>query len=418
MRILVITMQFPHCPSTGGETRQFHLLKAAAREHEVTLVTLAPPPHEAAFNQLRGLVKKLITLSPLGKWRQRYDYARTWCGNYHGFRTMPAYMQRLAVYRVVPDYLATLSGSEFDLVQVEHSEIAHWVFGLFPRTPKMLILHNVNSLIYRRMFETIPEDSRDREQARSEWNRMRTYESRLAGKFTKFVATSREDREQFLQIVPDADLSVVPNGVDTEYFSAMQNRATEENALVFTGYMGWQPPEDAVAFFCRNIFPELLAAYPDLKFYIVGKNPSPVVSSFDNRSNIIVTGFVDDVRPYLEKAKVVVVPLRIGGGTRLKILEAMSMGKAVVSTSVGAEGLKLSPDHDICIADSPADFTLGVKKLMDSASLRASMGARARENVVRNYDWHAIGENMLHVYGEVERLHQAVKIPAGNPNMI
>jgi sugar transferase (PEP-CTERM/EpsH1 system associated) len=411
-------MQFPHCPATGGETRQFHLLKAAAREHELTLVTLASPPHESASKELQSLVKKLVVLPMRGKWLQRFDSARTWCWNFHGFRTMPTYVQRLAVFRAVSDYLAGLDGSQFDLVQIEHSEIAHWVFGLFQDTPKMLVLHNVNFLIYRRMFETAPEGSPEKMRARSEWEKMRIYETGLADKFTKFVAMSAEDREHFRKIAPQADVSVVPNGVDTAYFSAAKNGTTEENALVFTGYMGWQPPEDAVVFFCRNIFPELLATYPDLKFYIVGKNPSPVVSSFDNRSNIFVTGFVEDVRPYLEKAKVVVVPLRIGGGTRLKILEAMSMGKAVVSTSVGAEGLKVTPDHDICIADSPADFILAIKKFMDSASLRASMGARARENVVQNYDWHAIGESMLHVYGEVERLHQAAKIPAVNLNMI
>jgi len=309
------------------------------------------------------------------------------------FRKEPFEIRKWRAKREAPDFLPQIAEEDFDLIQVEHSELAHWVDGFFPNTPKLLVLHNVNYLICKRFFDIAPW-GKEKIWAMAQWLNMRKYETSLAGKFTRYIAMSDEDKKMFLAVAPFADIDVIPNGVDTEYFSPRDNPAPEENAIVYTGYMGWTPSVDAVVYFYNKVFTKLLDSYPELKFSIVGKDPSPEVQALARERNVIVTGFVVDVRPFVEKAKVVVVPLRVGGGTRLKILEAMSMGKAVVSTSIGAEGLKVNPGKDILFANTPEQFIDHSLSLLANDVMRTEIGVNARNNVLCSYDWKLIGAQL------------------------
>ena len=209
------------------------------------------------------------------------------------------------------------------------------------------------------------------------------------------LAVSQADGETFERLYPGAltgPAHVVKTGVDTTYFTpvdTVQRRAH----LVFTGSMDWLPNEDAMLYFARDILPRIRAAEPDVTLSIIGRAPTPAVRQLAALEGIEVTGAVDDVRPHVAAGSVYVVPLRIGGGTRLKIFEAMAMGKAVVSTTVGAEGLPVTDGTDIAIADEPNAFADAVVRLIRDTDVRQQLERAARQLVVDRYDWSAVAND-------------------------
>jgi glycosyltransferase involved in cell wall biosynthesis len=185
---------------------------------------------------------------------------------------------------------------------------------------------------------------------------------------------------------------VVQTGVDTAYFTPIPGRE-QPGRLVFTGSMDWLPNEDGMLYFVREILPQIRQVEPNVTLSIVGRAPTPAVARLAELPGIEVTGRVDDVRPHVAGGEVYVVPLRIGGGTRLKIFEAMSMAKVVVSTTVGAEGLPVTPGRDIVIADDPARFAEAVIGLLRNAGARERMAGEGRRLVVERYDWAAVASD-------------------------
>jgi glycosyltransferase involved in cell wall biosynthesis len=196
---------------------------------------------------------------------------------------------------------------------------------------------------------------------------------------------------------PGLPLAVVANGVDIDYFSSSRENP-EAETIVFTGSMAHPPNNEAALHFCRNIFPGILAVRPNVRFTIVGSSPSREVMALDNGGNIKVTGFVEDTRPYLDSAAVVVVPLLSGSGTRLKIMEAMAMSKAIISTSIGAEGIEYSAGEDILIADEDSDFAEQVVTLLANQNRRTLLGQSARKLVESKYSWPNLAKQLENVY--------------------
>ena len=195
------------------------------------------------------------------------------------------------------------------------------------------------------------------------------------------------------------DTLVVPNGVDTSYFRTISHRDETEGRIVFFGNMSYEPNIDGIRYFYRDIFPSVKRVMPAASLKIVGKAPAFSVQERHNGHDIVVTGTVNDVRPYLEESAVAVVPLRIGGGTRLKILEAMAMGKAVVSTSVGCEGLAVTHGENILISDDPREFAQACVDVLRNPTLRGRLGAAARRLVCERYDWEQIRARLADDYG-------------------
>jgi glycosyltransferase involved in cell wall biosynthesis len=203
------------------------------------------------------------------------------------------------------------------------------------------------------------------------------------------LTVSENDRAFFLQYVEPERISVIPTGVDTEYFEP-SGGPEQVDTTVFTGSMDWMPNEDGVAYFVDKILPLVRQEIPGASFWAVGRRPPKRVQALASGS-VVVTGAVDDIRPYLGKAAVCVVPLRSGSGTRIKIFEAMAMGKAVVSTTMGAEGLPVRHGENIILADDPADFARQVVQLLRDPLRRTELGGAARKLVERNYSWSAVG---------------------------
>ena len=204
--------------------------------------------------------------------------------------------------------------------------------------------------------------------------------------------------------VPTSQFLVVPNGVDCAHFDALGTRADPpQDTLLFTGSLAYYPNVDGLHFFMREVFPQICAAVPTVRFLIAGREPPPAITAYAAHPNVEVVADVPDMRDYYAKATVVVVPLRVGGGTRLKILEAMAMAKPVVSTAVGAEGIDVTPGIDIALADDPVEFAGAVVSLLGGQG-RSELAAAGRRLVEQSYDWESIGATLESVY---ERVLQA-----------
>jgi glycosyltransferase involved in cell wall biosynthesis len=222
-----------------------------------------------------------------------------------------------------------------------------------------------------------------------EWRKLRSREANACRRADLTIAVSEEDRKRLTGLAPGAATAAIPTGVDTQYFHP-NGRPTIPVRLVFSGSMDWQPNEDAVIYFGEAILPRIRARAPDVSFTVVGRNPSQRLRDVAARTGIAVTGTVDDVRPFLDEAAVYVVPLRAGSGTRLKIFEALAMAKPVVSTTVGAEGLSITPGRDIVLADDPEEFAGAVLALLDDPERRRALGEAGRTLVRERYSWEQV----------------------------
>jgi glycosyltransferase involved in cell wall biosynthesis len=260
--------------------------------------------------------------------------------------------------------------------------------------PAVLFQHNVESEIWRR--HATNGSGRARKLIYGmEFSKMLRYEQKMVRKFDHVIAVSEHDKRLMTAWVEAARITVVPTGVDTREFSPAPQPRQEEPLVVFVGAMDWEPNVDAVKYFCAEIWPLVLAKVPGARFRIVGRNPDRRVLSLAGPS-VEVTGRVSSVVEHLRQAAVVVVPLRIGGGTRLKIYEAMAVGKAVVSTTVGAEGLDVHHGKDIILVDSPVTFAESVIRLLIDPGARNRQGQAASE-LAANYGWPRIARKFAEV---------------------
>jgi glycosyltransferase involved in cell wall biosynthesis len=217
----------------------------------------------------------------------------------------------------------------------------------------------------------------------------------------RVLTVSETDRDAFAPFLDGQTITVIPTGVDVDYFKPL---SVEEvpNSLVFTGSMDWLPNEDAIFYFVEAILPLIKQQCPDVSLEVVGRSPSRKLQALARAEKAVhLTGWVEDIRRYLARGSVCIVPLRIGGGTRLKIFEAMAMGKATISTSIGAEGLPVHGGEDILLADTPNDFADNVISLFGDANQRRRLGTAARALVEENYSWPKIAESFSRALQEV-----------------
>ena len=213
------------------------------------------------------------------------------------------------------------------------------------------------------------------------------------------TVVSRRDQATLESSTPSATVQVIENGVDTAYFLRKTNSgASPPCSVVFVGAMDYNANEDAVIWFADHVWPSAMQRFPELRFTIVGRKPTPGVTALTDRPGIEVSGTVPDVRPYYENALAMVVPLRWGSGTRLKILEAMAAGVPVISTTLGAEGLEASHGQEILIADSPEEMLEAIAALRDSPELRTRLADLGRRLAISKYDWAIPGERLFSIY--------------------
>jgi glycosyltransferase involved in cell wall biosynthesis len=258
-------------------------------------------------------------------------------------------------------------------------------------TPVVFFAHNVEHMIWRRLHDVEPRRIR-RRLLEIEWRKMRRAEARACSAARLTVAVSEEDREVLSALAPASRIVSIPTGVDIGYFRPESGRE-QPHRLVFSGSMDWYPNEDAMLHFIEAILPRLRQVHPDLAVTIVGRNPRERLRAAAQAARVEVTGTVNDVRPFVAQGSVYVVPLRVGGGTRLKIFEALAMGKAVVSTTIGAEGLGLEAGRHLLIADADEEFARTVLTLLASPDRRRALGREGRRIVEQRYAWPMVAQS-------------------------
>jgi sugar transferase (PEP-CTERM/EpsH1 system associated) len=390
MRILWLSAGLLLPLDKGGKLRTWHLMRHLALRHEITFLGFADPDQPAA--DLDGMREVCATLHVVRRRAARKGtLAFAAEAAAHVLRRDP---YAVGAYRS-PEYQAKvralLDGNGFDLAV---SDFLPPIVNLPEAMPVPLVLftHNVESEIWRRHAETAT--GARRLLLATQWRRMLRFEREAVSRADLVLAVSDADRRTLHDLYGPLrqPVHVVPTGVDTAYFAPRQVDVQPRH-LVFTGSMDWLPNEDAMLYFAREVLPLIRQSEPDTTLSIVGRHPTPAVMRLAG-AGIEVTGAVDDVRPHVAHAAVYVVPLRIGGGTRLKIFEAMAMGKAIVSTTVGAEGLPVSGGLHLLLADEPDAFAHSVVRLLQNRTERARLGDAARHLVLEEYDWSAVSGHL------------------------
>ena len=387
----MVTPDLPFPLDQGGRIRMFSILRHLSRNHEVHLVTnvLGPVPDGAVEALSPYMATIEMVARPYTLWRSAWRLLRSFAARkpyilfkYHS----PALSRRVAAMTCVIQPDCILIESQYLIACAQHIPV-----------PVIIDFHDIASQLYAR-FAASPRLSLKKIHGYMQYGFINRLERNLPGQVSACTVISNEDK-LMLQTLSGADnIFVVPNGVDLDYFKSTDSHEGEKLDIVFTGSMDYYPNQDAVLFFCQEALPLLWAERPETTFTIVGRDPGPAVLALQEEPRICVTGVVDDVRPYLQKATLVVIPLRMGGGTRIKALEAAAMGKPIVSTTLGLEGINFHHQTHVLIADTPADFAAACLQLLDSPQTRKALGQMAQTAVRAQYAWEScVGqlENVL-----------------------
>jgi sugar transferase (PEP-CTERM/EpsH1 system associated) len=396
---------------TGGKIRSYNLLKHLAARNEVTLLTYYDGARDEDYErqiveQFPGAVtiNTAYAVSPV---RQTLRY----------FGNLPAAAPYAVAKFTTPQIQKLVSQWDkerrFDVAVCDFLS-ASLNFPATLNTPTVLFQHNVESALWKRQAAHEPNPAK-RVAFKMEAAKMARYEDLAVNRFHHVIAVSEHDRKLMSLMTDGARISVVPTGVDLANYAAVAGEEqNDENAQVlFLGSMDWEANIDGVDYFCREVWPAVKASVPQAKFFVVGRNPSPRVTKWASDS-VEITGRVESVLPYLRDAAVFVVPLRIGGGTRLKIYEAMAAGKAVVSTTIGAEGLDVHDGKDIFLADDEKTFAKSVIELLVNHDQRRQLGAEAARLAAR-YDWPIIATEFGRILAETASHKEAQEAQNGFP---
>jgi sugar transferase (PEP-CTERM/EpsH1 system associated) len=412
-RILILAPQAPVPPHAltgavqGTTIRNFNLLAGLAERHTVDLVTFLPPGAGGeAIDLLRPYCREILALPQPP--RPLADRARD---------TLLSSLPDMALRLYTPQMLDRLEAlirrvqPPYDVIQVEGIEMAPYMLALRSLAPRgegaprfVYEDHNAEYVQQQRAFLT--DVRRPRRWVAAgysliQWRKLAAYERRVCRQADRVVAVSEVDREALRRLDPQLEVAVVPNGVDLEFYRPGMIpplAGMEANALVFTGKMDYRPNVDAVTWFADAVFPSIQERAPGICFYIVGQQPHSRVAALGQRPGIVVTGRVPDTRPYIAGAGVYVVPLRIGGGTRLKVLEAMAMGRAIVSTRLGCDGFPFVDGREVAFADEPKAFVERVIMLLREREQAVALGRAARAYVEAHYGWGAIVPRLEALY--------------------
>lgn len=408
MRILWVKIGGLWPLNSGGRLRSFNLLRELSGEHAITVVTTREKdcPPGTLRRQLpacREIIE--IPYRPVKRGDTRFPFvvAKSWVTG------MPIDMQRARVPELGATVESRLETGGFDLCLADFL-CALPNIPLDGDVPVVLFEHNVEHMIWKRLARARGIGP-SRMVLENEWRRVRRYEKRACERVERTVTVSHADRDLLHKMVPDASIFAVPTGVDTLYFSP-RPEVCERKEVVFVGSMDWYPNEDAMRWFVAETLPALRRRVPDVAVTVVGRNPSPKFTRDMQVHGVHVTGTVADVRDFLARAAVCVVPLRIGGGTRLKIFEGLAMGKATVTTTVGAEGLPLVDGRHVVFADRAPDFAERIAGLIFDATRRKQLGEAGRDLVVKRYAWRRVAEE----FALLCQTSCARRIPAGMPD--
>jgi glycosyltransferase involved in cell wall biosynthesis len=401
MKILVVAPFLPSPPRFGGQRRIDGLLRSLAQRHEVSVLSFTATDEftEMSLAATRSYCAKVVTFPDMefvDRRDKRLLQARSLVSR-HSFEHLLV-ARRVEFSRKLQELV---DRDDYDIVQVEFMQMAAAAFARRPgrRYRTVLDEHNIEFDIIKRTADAEVSTAR-RVYSAIDWRKLRREERKAWRSFDGVSVTSERDGAIITQLEPATRVSVVPNGADVDHFSPPTTPCDADN-LLFFGAMNYYPNNDGVHYFVREIFPLILKQRPNVKLWLVGPAPDDVKRL--RSPNIEVTDFVDAVEPYIDRATAIVVPLRLGGGTRLKIVEAMAKGKAVISTRIGAEGIDVVDGESALLSDEPRGFANHVENVLADAALADRLGKAARKLAVDRYSWAALTANLERFYDELAR---------------
>ena len=398
MKILVITTTIPYPPISGATLHTYNLLRRIAEEHKIWLVAfIETDENMEGVEHFQKFCEMIETVNlPLNKALGRpFDFVRyLLSGKPPEFRFYSSQKMRSKIEQLI-------STLKFDVIQIEHTEMGLYLDTIpVPLRHKTLWhLHDVDWVKFARISRLEPKMSR-KLRLWMHSKMLKWWKPRFANQFSYCTTVSEADRQRLLVENPQLNIEVIPGGVDTKEYN-LSTTNINNNILLFVGTMSYRPNIDAMVFFCEEILPLIRCQVPDVKMYIVGNNPTPVVRGLHG-DGVYVTGKVDDVRPYYKKSAVFVLPLRGGGGAPLKLVEAMAFGRPVVSTTIGSEGREMVVDNKhLLIANTPEAFAEKTVKLLLDKDLRNWLAFNARQLVEKHYDWDVITRRLIEIYSQL-----------------
>lgn len=377
MRVLFLTSEIPYPPTDSNRATMYYLFRRLHDRHDITVLALSSGETPEAAAKVREVVKELIIVDH----KLKKTFGRRFASL---FSVWPfgVLLFRNAQYARTLDRL--LRREKFDVIVGGNINMAHYAAAV-EGTPKVVAPLDAFSLYYRRQMKHAPNPAAFVYSFLQYW-KVRRYERLMYSKYDACVLVAPRDAEIIRGLCPGLPIYFAFSGAD---IPPLAPAAKTPGMIAFSGVMDYPPNVDAVTYFANEIFPLIKKEVPTASFHIVGKNPVPQVKALGERPGIVVTGEVPDVKEYIKQAEVYVVPMRLGSGMKMKIVEALAVALPVVTTTVGAEGMYLVAGRDILVADSPADFAAAVVKLLGDEKLRQEYGAWGRQAVESTYTWDA-----------------------------
>lgn len=382
MRVLLLTQVLPYPPDSGPKVKTYYVLKYLAHQHDVTLVSFVrdsdKPEH---IGHLESLCERVITVpisrSPLHDLRFLGQSLLT------GQPWMMLRDERAEMRQALEKLAAT---THFDVVHADQLNMGQYALP-FKSSRRVLDLHNALWVLYKRLSETLPLTKPMKYILSRDWRLLKGYEGELCRSFEAVTAVTEEDRRWLVEAGADEDMPVIPIAIDTDE-QAQIRRTPSGPHIVHIGTMYWPPNIDGITWFLDEIYPLIKAQVPEVRCTLIGaRPPASLVERAQRDPSLTVTGYVEDPLPYLADSSMMVVPLRAGGGMRVKILNALSQGIPMVSTTVGCEGIAVKDGEGILIADEPQSFADASARLLKDATLNARITQNGRRTAEQLYDY-------------------------------
>lgn len=408
MKLLWLSHLIPYPPKGGVLQRSYNLLREVSKYHDVYLIAFVQG--DLVKTTLRDLDKgKKEAAQVLGSFCKRVQFIEIPCEHkpfgkhWLAFKSLFTrnpytinWLESEKMHCVVKDWQDEIS---FDVVHFDTISIAPYL-GYFPHAKTVLDHHNIEShmLIRRAAME---KNWLKKFYFIQEGIKLKRYEKDICPQFNMHVTCSQLDSERLLEIDENLIVDEIPNGVDVKYFSPM-NEKELPMSLVFAGGLKWYPNQKAMLYFAKEVWPLLKLAIPTINIDVIGQSPPVLLLDIAARdASYRVHGFVDDVRPYLDRAAVYVCPISDGGGTKLKILDALAMGKAIVADPIACEGIGVTDGENVLFASSPRDYVEKIQFLLENSQVRREMGESARRLVLQDYAYTSIGMKLAQIYERI-----------------
>ncbi len=388
MKILIIDEEFPYPLNSGKRLRTSNLTYELALTNDVSYLAFGDIASEAA-KHFKSKNIQPIAVTPINNKKSGLSFYLKLMTNL--FSSEPYIVTSHYSSEFETQLLKLINEQKFDVIICEWTPYAQYVKNI-TKSKSIIVAHNIESDIWKRYYEN-ESNPLKRFYIGLQYKKVLNFEKNCFKWVDGATAVSSIDASFIKKLNLPYTPAIIENGVDTDFFTPSDTTPLPHR-LAFTGSMDWRPNQDAAEFFASEILPLLKKSIPDIEAYFIGRNPPPHIKELNKIDGITITGMVDDVRTYIADGSLYIVPLRIGGGSRLKILEAMGMKKPIISTSVGAEGLEVTDLHDILIADTPQEFCDTILKALKDKALCDKIAKNGFSLVHEKYKWSSIGKKL------------------------